>query len=117
MLTLNIVRLCNERMIPNPKKFLSGLGFYPNVVTNLIKGARVRLDYGQIERLCLALHCTPNDLFAWQPDAGVAVDAAQPIHGLIRKPAPALTDMIINLPPEKMAELHALAVKLAAPGE
>lgn len=39
----------------------------PSVVSRLLSNKAVRIDYGTLERLCDALHCTPGDLFEYTP--------------------------------------------------
>ena len=110
MLTLDIIRVCSEKGISNPKKFLRGLGFYPNAAAAIEKGKRVRIDYDQIEKLCIALHCTPNDLFAWKPGENMVHN--HPMNALIRSEKPSIPSLLRNLPPEKLDQLRELAMQL-----
>lgn len=86
MLLLNIPRILAEKGIAAPKKFLMELGCYPQAATAMLGGKRVRIDRDQVEKICIALHCTPNELFDWQP-GGAVVDARHPMRTYPHKAA------------------------------
>jgi len=109
MLLLDIHRICAEKGIGRPITFLKGLGFNPSVITEMLSRRRTRLNYAQIEQLCLALRCTPNDLFSWEPGEGA--DAAQPMQALVRN-KPGIAELLHALPTEKIEELRGLMVKM-----
>ena len=68
MLTLNLSRIFKARAIEQPYKFLVTNGFVPFIAHKYknSKVTQIRVDH--IEKLCIALNCTPNDLFEWFPD-------------------------------------------------
>ncbi len=110
MLLLDIPRILAEKGIANPKKFLIGLGFYPQAATAILRGKRVRIDRDQIEKMCVALHCTPNELFSWQP-GDATVEAGHPMRALIREKQPPITDLLLGLSPEKLEAVRALILQ------
>jgi DNA-binding Xre family transcriptional regulator len=108
MLLLDVPRICADKGIPNAKKFLLGLGFYPKAAADIIKRKRVRIDYDQIEKLCLALRCTPNDLFSWQPNKDTQVDAQHPMHELVRKQSASIPEMLQSMSAAEIEEMRQL---------
>jgi len=106
MLLLDVPRICAEKGIPNPKKFLLSLGFYPNAAADIIKLKRVRIDYDQVEKLCIALRCTPSDLFAWKPGTDVQVDTNHPMRELIREQRASMMEMLQSMSAEEVEEMR-----------
>lgn len=107
MLTIDIARLCSDRNITHPRKFLLALGFYPQAVTLILSGKRARLDNRQLEQLCLALRCTPNDLYSWHPGQAT-VDEQHPIRDLVRPAKPSISELLNKVNHEEIEELRAL---------
>lgn len=67
MLVLKIAELMGRHRIT--QKELSQLtGIRPNTISALWHGTAKRIEFDQIERLCMALHCQPGDLFEYIPD-------------------------------------------------
>jgi len=64
------------------------------------------LSNEQLEMLCLALRCTPNDLYAWQKPADPMIAADHPLHTLVPKP-PTL-DMVQQLQELPLGKLEAI---------
>lgn len=68
MFQLNLKRIFKARGIEQPYRYLVQNGFVPfsahKYKNNKVE--HIRLDH--IERLCILLNCTPNDLFEWVPD-------------------------------------------------
>lgn len=62
-----------------------------------------------MEKLCFLLHCTPNDLFEWRPDKNTLGAENHPLKALMReKPSPHISELVRDLPVEKMGELEAM---------
>ena len=70
MLKLNLEALFKARGIRYPYTFLIKAGFSVQTATNLVHQKVKSLKFDQIEALCTALLCTPNDLFVYTPKAG-----------------------------------------------
>ena len=103
MFTLNLARVLRLRGIENHQKFLIKLGFSPQPAYNFLNGVAAQIKFDQLERLCLALNCTPNDLFEWQPDAQQqAVADTHSINSLKKKDLPAL---LKDVPLERFDEI------------
>ncbi len=114
MLILDIERICKEKGISNASIFLRGLGFHSKYITTIMRGKSTRMDYRQLEKLCLALHCTPGDLFAWHPDEGATVASNHPMQTLVRVNKPSIQDLLRNLPAHKIDELRGLVEQMGS---
>jgi DNA-binding Xre family transcriptional regulator len=65
MLVFNLSRALKPRGVEKHYKFLLEQGFVPSSAHGFLRGAAIQIKFEQLERLCLALNCTPNDLFEW----------------------------------------------------
>ena len=68
MLNLNLKRILKARGIEQPYKFLVQNGFVPFTAHKYKNGIVEHMRLDHIERLCILLHCTPNDIFEWVPN-------------------------------------------------
>ncbi len=113
MLKLNIKRLCTLYGITKPVGYLTKYGFASLTASNIIRGKIVGIKPAQIEKLCVAFHCTPNDLFEWIPGEKQKEITSHPLNTLIRQEAKSLHDAIKGMCPEEISELinHAREMK------
>lgn len=117
MLTLDIARIAVEKGIKDPSIFMRRLGFGSKYITAILrKKGSVRLSNAQIETLCLALHCTPNDLYSWQEDEGKSIAGGHPIRALVRVKKASIPDLLQSLPPEKIDKVRELMMQLKEEG-
>jgi DNA-binding Xre family transcriptional regulator len=113
MLYFNIKRVLDLRGIDKPHAFLIKNGFPNQTATNMINNRVARITPARMEKLCLLLHCTPNDLFDWRPDADSLVPENHPLRTLVKeKDSPSFSQMVKDLPVEKMGELEAVIREL-----
>lgn len=113
MLKYNIKRVLELRGIERPHSFLMKNGFASQTARNLVTNSMVHIKPGQIEKLCLLLNCTPNDLYEWKPDANVPVAENHPLKELKReKPAQNIAQMVKDLSVEKLGELESMINQL-----
>jgi hypothetical protein len=84
MLVINLERLFKARNISQAYKFLVNAGFVPFIAHKYKNSKVVQIRLDHIERLCIALNCTPNDLFEWFPDDLLDNRDDHPLH-VIRK--------------------------------
>ena len=105
MLYLNLKRVMRLRGIEKHNKFLVDLGFAPATVRNLLKNAVWRMDFENLERICLALNCTPNDVLEWLPPDNQANPEAQALIKLTRKKENDLPKLLKDLPIEKFEQI------------
>ncbi|MCL5029695.1 MAG: helix-turn-helix transcriptional regulator [Bacteroidetes bacterium] len=68
MLKYNLSKIFSARGITNKTSFLLKIGFTSRVAYGITNERFVSLSPKHLERLCLGLNCTPNDLMEWQPD-------------------------------------------------
>ncbi len=61
---LNIVPILKIRKITTPFAYLLKLGISSASVNKMLSGKSVQINFKQLTSLCVALNCTPNDLFA-----------------------------------------------------
>lgn len=82
MLFLNINPIIRLRGIEKPFSFLVRNGFTNHTAHYLLSGSSrsIRLDH--IEKLCLLLKCTPNDIINWRPKSGTLPDEKTPLNNL-----------------------------------
>lgn len=84
MIKYNFDRIFKARGIEKPFTYLTNAGFSDNFATKVKNNRIKRLGLKELEKLCLLLHCTPNDFYEWIPDADSQVDKDHALH-LIRK--------------------------------
>lgn len=68
MLELNLKRIFKARGIDMPYKFLVKNGFVPFTAHKYKNGKVEHMRLDHIEKLCILLNCTPNEMFEWTPD-------------------------------------------------
>lgn len=110
MINLNINRIVRQKGIGKPYSFLRSLGFTHNIATRYTTATHKVMKLADIEKLCLALHCTPNDLLEWgQSPADPALPSNHPLQALHRtNPASDMTNLLLNASPEKLVEVQRL---------
>lgn len=85
MLYYKFERIFNARRIFKPFSYLQKAGFSGNFASR-IKNERVsRLELKQLERLCLLLRCTPNDLMEWIPEENTDFEKNHPLNDLRKR--------------------------------
>ncbi len=67
-LQFDVVRMLKLRGVKNYATFLNTAGISYNTALAMVAGRYGSIKWKQMEQLCLALNCTPNDLFRWQGD-------------------------------------------------
>ncbi len=74
-------------------------GFLDGTATN------IRLKH--LEKLCLILNCTPNDLFDWKPDEETNPSESHALYSLQKnKEIKLFSEKLKEVPIEKLAELN-----------
>lgn len=75
MLTLSIVPLLNARGIKHKTPYLQSRGFKYHTARYIVGGNMSNFNLSTVEKICLQLECTPNDLLFYTPsDEGVAAN-------------------------------------------
>lgn len=112
-LTLNLKELCKMRGIQHPYSLLRKLGISNLVIHKMLNGKIVFLKAVHIERICLALWCTPNDLFKWSPTGETVIPAGHPMHGLNRSLTESgLADEMAKMSLDELRQLRKVAQEI-----
>lgn len=107
MLHLNLSRIIKQRGIASPNKLLMKYGFTAYTASRILNNKVAGLSNEQLERLCLALRCTPNDLYDWQKPADGNISQDHPLHKLLPKQeSPNMIQQLQELPLEKLDEIR-----------
>ncbi len=82
MLKYNFDRIMKARGIQRPFTYLKKAGFSDNFATRVKNNRINRLNLESMERLCILLRCTPNDLMEWIPESKHNIDHEHPINNI-----------------------------------
>jgi DNA-binding Xre family transcriptional regulator len=116
MVQLNLQRIFKARGIDQPYKFLVRSGFVPFTAHKYKNGKveHIRLDH--IEKLCVALNCTPNDIFEWTPDDLLDDRDNHPLQKIrTRQKQASLNQLLSTMPLEKLEEIEKMLAANAQP--
>jgi len=107
MIKYNFERIFKARGIARPFSFLQKNGFSDNFASRIKNNKVARLNPQHLERLCLLLKCTPNDLMEWIPDDISVIDDAHPLNEIRRPSAEIdLVRTINSIPLGKIEEIE-----------
>ena len=106
MLCYNFDRIFRNRGIDRPYTYLVSNGFSPKFATKVNNNKVVKLHTNELERLCLLLHCTPNDLMLWTPDNDQ--NKNHPLNKLLPYDSVNMIEALKQVPLEKMKEIEQL---------
>lgn len=112
MLQLNISDMLASKGIAKPYAWLRKQKISHRISYKLAVGEQKMISLHIMNNICTAAWCTPNDLFAWQPDENAVVDEAHPLQKLRARAISKLNDKIKKLTPAQIAELERLADNL-----
>ena len=87
MLKVNILRVCTMRSITKPLSFFRNHGFSSATATRIAGGYMNSFSLETVEKLCLSLNCTPNDLLEWTPSKDMAANSTHSLNALKRNEA------------------------------
>lgn len=104
MIYTNIKKLFKLRGIDKPVKFLLKNGFKYSSAYNIANTRFTNLSLDKVEKLCIALSCTPNDLLEFKPDQNSSIPENHPLQKL--KPTESFNIFAItkDIPNEKITE-------------
>ncbi|MET0752566.1 MAG: helix-turn-helix transcriptional regulator [Pyrinomonadaceae bacterium] len=109
MLKFNPKRILGLRGIGKPVGFLVRMGFdYPQA-SRFLKAASPMVKIKYIEQLCIALNCTPNDLFEWKADEKTVLPDGHSLNALSKGDVTKnLQEMVKDVPSDKLALIEDL---------
>src|ERR1019366_5532531 len=107
MLQLNLKRIFKARGIEQPYKFLAQNGFVPFTAHKYKNGKVEHMRLDHMERLCILLNCTPNDIFDWIPNDLLDDRADHPLQKIRRTEKKLdISKMLSKLSLEKLEEIE-----------
>ncbi|QQS37298.1 MAG: helix-turn-helix domain-containing protein [Ignavibacteriales bacterium] len=103
MLTYNLQLLFRQRAIKNPVSFLMKAGFNRQTALRIKNNKFKALKLSQVEKLCIALYCTPNDLIQYIPNPQKPI-SNHPLTNLVHKEqSEHLANFLDDIPIEKLS--------------
>ena len=94
-------------------KTLLDLGFVPSTARSFLGGTAALVKLEHVEKLCVALNCTPNDLLEWRPDASqAAVAETHSMNNLKRADENDLAKLLNEVPSDKFEQILDLLQEL-----
>ena len=106
-LILNIKHICAVKNIERPFTFLRKNGFTHNIASTLVSNETIVINLAHIEKLCLILNCTPNDLFDYKPTQPNEQIKNNPLTALIKTQQPVnFNELVRNMPLDKLKEIE-----------
>ena len=112
MLSYNFTLIFEARGINRPFSYLVNLGYSANFATRVANNRVERLNLSQLEKLCVQLHCTPNDLMALNPDSKEPDIDNHPLVPLHRTQSTThLNHMLNAIPLDRLSEIEEMVQK------
>lgn len=96
-----------------PYSWLVKHGFVPQTVHSWLNYQLGYVKPDHLERLCLLLNCTPNDLFDWREDGKTVVHDTHALRTLIKQKNDIQTTLR-ELPLDKLEKLGEMLAELKA---
>lgn len=113
MLTFNPKKMLLLRGIERFTAFFVNLGMDYSTASRFLKSESQFVKIKDIEKLCIALNCTPNDLFDWKPDQNTILPENHSINALIKsESAVNLQQLVKEIPAERLSEIEGLLNEL-----
>ena len=114
MLKFNLKRMLRLRGVERPVRFMIRAGFEYPTAHKLLEGTPVSLRIDHIKKLCVALNCTPNELFEWHSDATTVLPENHSLKALIRDTSDtkSLQEMFKDIPADKLALIETILNEL-----
>ena len=107
MLIYNLRRVFALRGIDKPFAFLVKNGFPPASATNMLKNYPLVFKVKSLEKLCVALNCTPNDLFEWRDGKNESLAENHSLNSLRKEPVSKnFCEIMKDVPLERAAEVE-----------
>jgi DNA-binding Xre family transcriptional regulator len=106
------LQFCPQRMLAargilHPVAWGMKLGFTAQLASDIAKGSNGSIKWSQLETICTALNCTPNDLFKYENKHNNLPNG----HALLalqrEETVQSLQQQVQHLSPEKLAALQA----------
>lgn len=100
MLLYRPEKMMDMRGIQKKTAFLVGLGMTYPAASRYLKTEMQLVNLDTMEKICIALNCTPSDLFEWRPDKNTVVPENHSLNTLEKKKS--LQEMVKDIPSDKL---------------
>ena len=113
MLTFNPKNIFLLRGIEKTTAFLVRLGMDYSTASRFFKSKSQFVKVKDIEKLCIALNCTPNDLFEWNPSSETVLPETHSLNALNKgDKVKKLQQIVKDIPADKLTEIEGLLNEL-----
>lgn len=112
MLIFNPNKMFALRGIDKPYSFLVKNGFTSTMASDLINIRKPLIRTEYLQKICILLNCTPNDLYEWKPDNTTNLPENHPLKALQKPDYPKISEIIKDFPVEKLSEVQNLLNQL-----
>jgi len=109
MLKFNPRRVFALRGIDNALTFMMNNGFTRSTASTILNMNTSAAKQQHVERLCVLLSCTPNDLYEWKPDSRVLITKDHPLQSLTRIHFKDPLEFLKEIPLERLNALFTTA--------
>ncbi|WP_162126843.1 helix-turn-helix domain-containing protein [Flavobacterium phycosphaerae] len=87
MIKLNIRQALKSKGIENTHQFLNQCQIPYHTASRLLNNNVESINFKYLEKICLHLHCTIDDLFLWIPEDTKTISPNHPLQKLVQKAA------------------------------
>ena len=109
MLIYNFQRVFAARGIDKPRAFLITHGFPRGIATGIATNKADRFALKHLDKVCLALNCTPNDILEWIPCSKKQDSENTALYALKKaQKGKGAEELLRGLPMSKLEELAKL---------
>ena len=106
MLIYNFKRVFKARGIDKPTNFLVEHGFPRGIASRMTNNKTDKIFLKYLEKACLILNCTPNDLIEWKPGNKKQDSADTALYALKKQQkGKGAEELLRGLPMSKLEEL------------
>ena len=106
MLIYNFQRVFAARGIDKPTNFLVNHGFPRGIASRMATHNTDKIFLKYLEKACLVLNCTPNDLIEWRPDNKKQDNADTALYALKKEQkGKGAEELLRGLPMSRLEEL------------
>lgn len=107
MLTINVARVFKLRGLSGYLIRLVRAQISRRTAKGFLNGTAANIKLRHLEKICLMLNCTPNDLFDWKPDAEVNPPETHALYNLRKnQEIKFFSEKLKEIPIEKLGELN-----------
>ncbi len=102
MLKFNPNNILSLRGVEKTTALLVKLGMKYSRASRFLNSKSKAVNIEDIERLCIALNCTPNDLFEWTPDETRVLPETHSLNSLRGANVANLQELVKDIPSDKL---------------